>query len=471
MRRFVLLCLVGACAGETPADLLVLEEVSPSALEAGSTLRIRGRGFPPGRPGSVRLRGSYVRPGQEPTPVDVSLSALAVSHDAAEAVLDADAIHRLGGRGTLHGEIVLSFEARPSGNVAGHLPVDLDVGPVGVAALRERARAAVSAPRAFGVTLADDPLVGSRVDQVAQGSPADRAGVQGGDRIVEVSGVRVRNGADLQLLASAPTVVVTRDGVAGELILRVPDPPTSNATSVWLLLLVPLAGWWVLGPGVRELRRVTPKGARPRARRLVVMALVALAASFALGRWSVDLAFWLAGSLVLRAASDFRLRAAIPEVAVWFAAIGCALVAGSTESGAAWGALSESSIARAPLLWGLFAAAIASLGGGEGLLRDVHRAYALTLLVALGSGGLDHGPLLAVAATLGAACTAWLPKASRRWAALGALAVLAVHAGSLLLVRPPSPEEALAWAVVMAALPTLALLWPRRRVPRLHAYL
>ncbi len=470
-----LLVLVVACQHAPPsAELLQLEELSPTQVDPGTTLTIRARGLPAGREGRLRLRGQFYRPAEAPRTIDVEIVARAVADTQAEADLDRATIARLGGRGTLRGEAMLSFEAVGGGEVRGRLPIELDVGPADVAALRVHARREQTAPAELGVVLADDPFQ-ARVEEVLEGSLAAHAGVRPGDRLIALGGLRIRSGADLAPSPGAGELVVERPGVAGTLTLRLPDPAQTQGRSYWLLLSLPIAAFWLLGPAGRELRRATPRGACPRLRRWVGMTAAAAFGATLLGWRPIDVGVWLAVSLLLRAASwtpaSPRFRAVGAELALWMSTMAICVSTGSTSTAAAWTDPAHSALARAPLLWGLIFTVVLALAGRRGPIADAHRALAATLVVALAAGGFGGGVPLVAAGVLVAAVAAWLPTNATRWALPSALVLLPLHVAASFALPPPRLYETLALSAVIAAVPLVVLAWPRRRVPRIHAYL
>lgn len=475
--RLLLVLLLVACQSAPPgAELLQLDELTPTRVDPGATLTIRGRGLPAGRRGRLRLRGRFYRPGAPSRAADVELPVRVVADGRAEATLDRAAVARLGGRGTLDGEAVLSFEAVGGGEVSGRLPIELDVGPADIVALQEDSRRERSAPRALGVVLAEDSLE-VRVAEVAPASLAARAGLRPGDRLLEFGGLRVRSGADLALSPEADRIVVERPGVAGRLTLRLPDDHGPAVRSFWALLLLPLVAFWWLGPGAAELRRITPRGACPRPRRWLGMAAVAGLCAALLNWRPIGVGLWLAASLAMRAATlvrasaSARLRGFGGELALWMAVAAVCVSTGSTSTGAASADLAHSALARAPLVWGLLIAALLALAGPRGFAADTHRALAATLLVALASGGLGGGWLLVGAAVLLAVVAAWLPPSACRWALPSACVLLPLHVAASFAAPRPGAFEAIALSIAAGAVPMVALLWPRRRVPRIHAYL
>ena len=57
------LILLSACSAYDDLGLLEVESIEPPEIEPGTTLRIRGDGFPLGRTPAITLRGSVHRPG------------------------------------------------------------------------------------------------------------------------------------------------------------------------------------------------------------------------------------------------------------------------------------------------------------------------------------------------------------------------------------------------------------------------
>lgn len=471
--RFALLFFLVACSAAQDAQLIDVDEVSPSSIEAGGMLEVHGSGFPSGRVGEARLRGRYVQPGERVREVDVPFEIRALSDGRCEAELDSQAVARLGGRGTFHGELSVRFEGVDESYVTGGRTIVLDVGELGVDPMRTRERRQLGHQAALGLTLADDTSAGLTVTALTSNGLAERAGVRVGDRLVALGGLRLRSGADLLLPPEDRSLIVEREGLAAELALALPRA-AHRPSSFWLLLLIPLAAW-ILGPGGRAIRAVTPATRRPSLPRLAWMAAVCAACVALLGWRSIDVSVWLAAALTLRAGSIVAARgrfvSMVREVPFVVALIGVVTALGSTETAAAWGQLEQGAIFGAPLLWGLLAAHVVGLAGPRGVIADAHRALTSTLLVALLVAGLDLGPLLAIAALLVATLAAWLPVRVRPWAWRTAVVVLPVHLAALLWMPAPTFREGVALAAIVALVPLLMLLWPRRSVPRLHGYL
>lgn len=465
-----LVFFVTACSVAQDAQLIDVDEVAPSSVEAGSVLTIRGRGFPSGRVGQARLRGLYVQPGYDAREVDVAFEVRAVNDAVCEGELDRDAVSHLGGRGTFHGDLVVRFEGIDGSGVAGSITTELDVGELGVDPARTRARRQEDHQSVLGLTLEEGSL---KVASLSPGGLAERAGVRVGDRLVSIGGLRLRGAADLVLPPQDRTLVVEREGLAAELTLVLPRA-AHRPSSFWLLLLVPLAAW-LMGPGGRALRSVTPTTRRPSLARLGWMACVC-AASVALLAWrSIDVSVWLGAALVLRAGSIVTMRgrfvSMVRELPFAVALVGVTAALGSTETSSAWGAWEHAALLQAPFLWALLAAHVVGAAGSRGAIADAHRALTCTVLVALVAAGMDLGPGLALTGLTVAAIAAWLPVRARPWGGRTAMLVLPVHLAALVWMPAPTLDEGIALAVIVGGLVVVTLLWPRRSVPRLHGYL
>ena len=120
---------VGGCSHTDPLlRLAVAESVESADLESGSTLVVRGSGFPIGAPVDVRFEGSrrsYVHPGA----LELALPAIARAHDRVEVPLDGPTTALLLGDGDddarLSGEIELQF--RTSGAIVATKPLAVDL--------------------------------------------------------------------------------------------------------------------------------------------------------------------------------------------------------------------------------------------------------------------------------------------------------------------------------------------------------
>ena len=105
------LVLLSACHGYDDLALLEVEQIGPPEIEPGTTLRIRGHGFPLGRDPSIRLRGRSYRPGAAPTSIEASLPGIVRSESLIEVPVTAELIDAMGSRVTIDGEIRVAFPA------------------------------------------------------------------------------------------------------------------------------------------------------------------------------------------------------------------------------------------------------------------------------------------------------------------------------------------------------------------------
>ena len=110
MRAFVFcLVLVTACSGYDDLALLEVESIDPPEIEPGTTLRIRGQGFPLGRAAAVELRGAVHRPGTPVSTVEADLEGVVRSESLIEVPIVSALIDAIGGRATLDGELRVAF--------------------------------------------------------------------------------------------------------------------------------------------------------------------------------------------------------------------------------------------------------------------------------------------------------------------------------------------------------------------------
>jgi len=105
------LVLLASCTSYDDLALLDVEHIEPPEIEPGTTLRIRGQGFPLGRDPSVVIRGFIHRPGVARTSVEVSLPGSVRSESLIEVPVSGELIDAIGGRATLDGEVRVAFAA------------------------------------------------------------------------------------------------------------------------------------------------------------------------------------------------------------------------------------------------------------------------------------------------------------------------------------------------------------------------
>ncbi len=202
-----------ACVRTTPElRLAVAEAVESDDLESGSTLAVRGEGYPVGVPAEavfVGVRRSFAHPGS----VTLTLPARAVAHDRVEVPLDAATTTELLGAGDddarLSGSLELRFQTRGAVVTTAPLAVDLRVRAFPrnarvAAEKRSRVRAAL---HAIGVELGD----GLAVVKVAP-SAFRRGDVAEGDRLAALDGLPLATDDDA--LPPAPVGVTRLEAVA-----------------------------------------------------------------------------------------------------------------------------------------------------------------------------------------------------------------------------------------------------------------
>lgn len=281
-----LACCAAACTPVRESELLEVRRVTPDRISPGHDLEVRGAGFPPGRAGRLRIEGQMHPPGEPSRAVSVELAARAASSEEVEARFTADALAALGGRGTFRGRVTVVFAA-DQGAVIGRSPrVVLDVMPESTARLGEelarRRRGAELAAR-LGLTLGEQTpdRPGLPVELVAEGSIAARAGLEAGDRLIGLEGVRLhalsdfapprgRREARIEALHEGdgpPFVVLVPTGERSEKLLSQGELIVARVALGWvllvLLLLAPSArfvqAWW-RAPAARPDRR--PRFAR-----------------------------------------------------------------------------------------------------------------------------------------------------------------------------------------------------------------
>lgn len=245
----VLVLVLGGCAMRPESELLELDRLLGEKVSDGTSLRLVGRGFPLRGRGVVRFEGETRRPGQRPMKVRVEAPVLVRSAGEVEIHGDRKWIAKMGERGTFRGRLELRFEG-PEGVVFGVLEgLVLDVEPETRRSLAEAERLEAEG-RAFLSRVGIEPSIervpdgGIAVASVREGSPAARLGVQRGDVLLELDGVRVRSLSDL---APAPgeishAFLVKPDGEASPTTVVFPLHVSSDALSpfVWGLALAVL---------------------------------------------------------------------------------------------------------------------------------------------------------------------------------------------------------------------------------------
>jgi len=207
--RALVLCLLGlaACDPSRGPALVKVTGIGSPELREGDLLELRGQSFPEGRSVEVTLRGELRAAGQERTRgfeltlAGTSASTHSVTIPVTRQVERAFTGVERASHTTFRGAIEVSFRPRVAGTppVTGELPeAVLDFLPAEEAAATTRDLVEQSQRFAAFAGL----LLGERggnvvVEGVMPDSPAERAGVGAGDRVIEIDGLRVLEPSDL----------------------------------------------------------------------------------------------------------------------------------------------------------------------------------------------------------------------------------------------------------------------------------
>ncbi len=259
---FVVLVGLGACRPSPGPALVEVTGVTNRELREGDTLELRGQSFPEGRVVTVTLTGDVQRPGEHPlNRFELSLKGLSASSHRVTVTVTRETLRAVtgganGAHATFHGALGVSFRPRVSGTppVTGQLSeVVLDFIPaeeeesVAVARTETGRRFAEYA----GLLLREGDDFDT-VSGVMPDSPAERAGVLAGDRMLELGGVRVlelsdlvpaplARTADLRVERAGKRVVLPLDVTGFSPITPRELAPTAGAIGAVLLLLLLLA--------------------------------------------------------------------------------------------------------------------------------------------------------------------------------------------------------------------------------------
>jgi NADH-quinone oxidoreductase subunit H len=204
----VLVAASGGFVAPGSLQLLRVTEVTPREVEVGDRLSIAGDGFPPGRAARVTFRGTLHRPGEGPErAAEIVAPGTVASPERVLVAVDESLQALFCGAGdraahvTFEGEAEVAFASTSPGQppVAGVLhDVVLDVQPPwsAVQAARESEGARVVA--LLGIHAAASAHErGLAIEGVDPGSRAAAAGLQAGDVVTRVDGVRVASPADV----------------------------------------------------------------------------------------------------------------------------------------------------------------------------------------------------------------------------------------------------------------------------------
>jgi hypothetical protein len=350
------LAAIGGCARDDRYELLSVEALETSRLDAGRTITITGEGFPVGREVEVLVRGVLHAPLGARRRVLHTLVGRTVTPEHLElTVSDAD-VATLGGRGTfvgslevvVHGASVDGLSARVVG-VLDDVTLDvvpserrglvhdrgrdegeelasvlgLEISPDEDAAIDDEASADDDALDEEADPSAAGPR-GARVLAVDPNGPAARLGLEtsglsAGARIVAIDGLRVLDPREARLdpRASRTTLGLLRsDGREATLVVDLDAArgrPTDRSTRHDQLAIVVLVAAFLFGtwpwssPRAARHASRAPREAKPLAAILTAaLALVVVLAASTLWAGSVSetvIPAWLAVALFLRASA------------------------------------------------------------------------------------------------------------------------------------------------------------------------
>lgn len=245
-----LAALAAACGGRRNVpELLTLTDVGPTKIDVGDRVDILGVDLPAAdvREARVTLRGDLYRPGRpklERQTIEIDNATVRpdrVSFDLGEVLAEkimgrgADAIHT-----TFRGTVEVSLPSTSSnvpvlGTLRGVTVLDFHPRTPTRAIVDERAREAEAARAFIGVEL--DASDAARVTLVSPASPADRAGVRAGDRLVTFGGVTVESDLDLVPSGAERALEIVVESPPKD-VLSDPDAPLVRATRT-----LDLEGW------------------------------------------------------------------------------------------------------------------------------------------------------------------------------------------------------------------------------------
>lgn len=256
--RAAALCLLSlaACSGYDDLALLEVDNIEPTAIEPGTTIRVHGGGFPLGRSPHITVRGTAYRPGKAAAAVRFSLAGKVRSDALIEIPVTPAHFEDLEGRATVDGTVRVGFGAADGHReIFAEEPLKLDFLPETAAQLRVAATehdvGVQTHADTFGLVLSREELgiPGVRVSSVQPDGLAARQGVEPGDTILAIDGVSVYRRRDFvpNPTTSQSTVLVSREGLRGVHALLWPHVETQRtvepaAFTVFVLLGL-LLGW------------------------------------------------------------------------------------------------------------------------------------------------------------------------------------------------------------------------------------
>lgn len=230
-------------------ELLTLTDVTPTKVDVGDRVDILGVDLPAAdvREARVTLRGDLYRPGRpklEHQTIEIENATVRpdrVSFDLGEILAEKimgrgeDAVHT-----TFRGTVEVSLPSTSSnvpvlGTLRGITVLDFNPRTPSRAILDERGREAEAARAFIGVEL--DAADGARVTTVVPASPADRAGVRPGDRLLAFEGVTVESELDIVPSGAARALEIVVESPPRDVIAD-PNAPVVRATKT-----LDLDGW------------------------------------------------------------------------------------------------------------------------------------------------------------------------------------------------------------------------------------
>lgn len=387
---FVVALFALGCRAERIPPLVEVTEIAPREADVGDRIELFGTGFPQGRAARVTFKGDLHRAGEPSTTgAEIDLDGAVTSEGRVEVVLGEAAVDAFCGSGgraahaTFAGDVEVAFRSSAPGApplVGALRGVTLDVRPPEVAAsvTEARLREGERVLAFLGITPGPATPRGLPIEAVAEGSPADRAGVGAGDLLTGVDGVHVASIDDvLPASARSTRIAVRRPGaprddvhtisLVGFAAARIPLEYAPALVVVVLALAVLLV---LVAPGPSSIAALEIA----LASRLRGVRARALAAAL-VGRGARAVAAVLASVLVATfALGPYVLGPEIDGAALLVAALalfGAARVGAARGLAASLGAIGEVAAAGL-LLAGAFAGAI--LSSGAVALAEIVRA-------------------------------------------------------------------------------------------------
>lgn len=350
---------VAGCARDDRYELLSVEPLEVSRIDAGRAVTLAGAGFPIGREVEVLLRGVLHAPLGARRRVHHTLVGRTTTPERLElSITDAD-IAALGGRGTfvgtleviVHGASVDGLASRVVG-LLDDVTVDvvpsersglalapsaeeglalasvlgLEIAPDGLAAVEDDGEAApaLDAP--------EEPRAGTLVAAIDPGGPAMQlglpaAGLAPGSRIVAIDGMRVLEPSELRIDPRASRATITAlgpDGVTRTLVVDLdaargrPTDQTTRQEQLAAVIIVAalLFGAWPWSSRLAPRAEARPAADKPLAGVLtasISLALVLAASTCASGALSEHVVpGWLAVALFLRASASLASPGELP---------------------------------------------------------------------------------------------------------------------------------------------------------------